>query len=105
MDEKVRLKAFFKSNCVRVALTSDCWTSIQNVNYLTPIAHSINNDWRYQKRIICFSFIPNHKRETIGRKVEEVSKEWGPMKNMGGLVMDGKFFHELLCSYTKLSYE
>ena len=44
MDEKVRLKEFFKSNSVRVALTTDCWTSIQNLGYLTLTAHFINND-------------------------------------------------------------
>ena len=49
MDEKVRLKEFFKSNCVRVALTTDCWTSIQNLGYLTLTAHFIDNDWRYKK--------------------------------------------------------
>jgi len=49
MDEKVRLKEFFKSNCVRVALTIDCWTSIQNLGYLTLTTHFIDNDWRYQK--------------------------------------------------------
>jgi len=39
--------------------------------------HFIDNDWRYQKWIISFSIIPNHKGETMGRKVEEVLREWG----------------------------
>jgi hypothetical protein len=34
MDEKQKLKAFFKSDCNMVALTTNCWTSIQNINYL-----------------------------------------------------------------------
>ncbi|CAK8575215.1 unnamed protein product [Lathyrus sativus] len=47
VDEKVRLKGYFKSDCNRVALTTDCWTSIQNLSYMTPTAHFINNDWKY----------------------------------------------------------
>nr|KYP38025.1 Putative AC transposase [Cajanus cajan] len=123
MDEKHKLKAFFKSNCARVALTTDCWTSIQNLNYLALTTHFIDNDWKYQKRIISFSIVPNHKGETIGKKVEEVLKEWGlrnvstitvdnasandvavtylkkRFKNMGGLVMDGQFFHMRCCAH------
>jgi len=87
MDEKVRLKEFFKSNCVRVALTTGCWTSIQNVGYLTLTTHFIDNDWRYQKRIISFSVIPNHKGETIGRKFEEILREWG-IRNVSTLIVD-----------------
>jgi len=75
MDGKVRLKAFFKSNCIRVAFIIDCWISIQNLNYLTFIAHFIDNVWRYYKGIISFSFKPNHKRKTIGRKVEKVLRK------------------------------
>ncbi|MCH90034.1 zinc finger BED domain-containing protein DAYSLEEPER-like, partial [Trifolium medium] len=45
MDEKRLLKAFFKTDCSRVALTTDCWTSIQNLNYLTLTAHFVDNEW------------------------------------------------------------
>lgn len=121
LDEKVRLRAFFRSNCNRVSLTTDCWTSIQNLSYLTITAHFIDNEWKYQKRIISFSVVPNHKGETIGRHVEEVLREWGlrkvstitvdnassndvaltylkkRVKNMNGLVLDGEYFH-MRCS-------
>lgn len=124
LDEKIRLKAFFKSNCSRVALTSDCWTSIQNLNYLTLTAHFIDNEWKYQKRIISFSTVLNHKGETIGRQIEETLREWGlrslctvTLDNAtsndtaaaylkkrftnisGGLVLDGEFFHMRCCAH------
>nr|XP_004516124.1 zinc finger BED domain-containing protein RICESLEEPER 2-like [Cicer arietinum] len=75
LDEKLKLKAFFKSNCNRVALTTDCWTSIQNLNYLTLTSHFVDNEWNYQKRIISFTVIPNHKGVTVGKKIEEVLKD------------------------------
>ena len=49
LEEKVRLKALLKSDCVRVCLTTNCWTSLQNLNYMTLIAHFIDNDWYLQK--------------------------------------------------------
>ncbi|CAK8563422.1 unnamed protein product [Lathyrus sativus] len=75
LDEKVRLRAFFKSDCGRVAITTNCWTSVQNLNYLTLTAHFIDRDWNYQKRIISFTVIPNHRGRMVGKKVEEVLKE------------------------------
>ncbi|XP_073224881.1 zinc finger BED domain-containing protein RICESLEEPER 4-like [Cicer arietinum] len=72
LAEKLKLKALFKSDCSRVALTTDCWTSVQNLGYMTLTAHFIDKEWNYQKRIISFSLVSNHKGDTIGRKIEEV---------------------------------
>ncbi|XP_050896669.1 zinc finger BED domain-containing protein RICESLEEPER 2-like [Lathyrus oleraceus] len=121
LDEEQKLKAFFKSDCNRLVLTIDCWTSIQNLNYLTLTTHFVDNEWKYQKIIISFVVILNHKGETVGRKIEEVLKDWGirnvstinvdnatsndvavtylkrKIANMNGLVGDGECFH-MRCS-------
>lgn len=123
LDEKVRLRAFFNSDCSRVAITTDCWTSVQNLNYLTLTAHFIDREWQYQKRIISFTSIPNHRGKTVGKKVEDVLKEWGlrnvstitvdnatsndvavkyleqKVRNMNGLLMDGFGFHMRCCAH------
>jgi hypothetical protein len=123
VDEKLRLKEYFKSDCCRVALTTDCWTSVQNLSYMTLTAHFINNDWKYEKRILSFCLVPNHKGDTIGRKIEEILREWGirnvstitvdnassndvavaylkkRIRNMGGLMGDGSFFHLRCCAH------
>ncbi|KAI5441331.1 hypothetical protein KIW84_010697 [Lathyrus oleraceus] len=88
LDEKQKLKAFFKSDCNRVALTTDCWTSIQNQNYLTLTAHFVDNEWNYQKRIISFTVIPNHKGDTVA-----VAYLHRKISNMNGMMGDGKCFH------------
>ena len=44
LKEKVRLTSLLKNNYVRVCLIIDCWTLIQNLNYMILIAHFINND-------------------------------------------------------------
>ena len=44
LEEKVRLKALLKSDCVRACITTDCWTSVQNLNYMALTIHFIDND-------------------------------------------------------------
>ena len=39
----------------RVCLTTDTWTSIQNLNYVYLTAHYIDVDWVYYKKILNFS--------------------------------------------------
>lgn len=46
----------------RIELTTDCWTCIQNLNYLCLIAHFINDDWKLLKRILNSKVIDTHKR-------------------------------------------
>ncbi|KAI4346227.1 hypothetical protein L6164_013296 [Bauhinia variegata] len=123
LDEKLRLKALLKNDCVRVALTTDCWTSIQNLNYLTITAHFIDNDWRLNKKILCFSLVPNHRGETIGKYIDECLKDWGikavftvtvdnassndvtisylkkRIKSLNGLVLDGELLHVRCCAH------
>ncbi|KAK3231820.1 hypothetical protein Dsin_003701 [Dipteronia sinensis] len=55
VEERMKLKKYFKSSQVRVCLTTDTWTSIQNINYMVVTAHFINYDWLLQKRILSFS--------------------------------------------------
>ena len=50
---------------------------MQTLNYLCLTCHFIDSDWKYQKRILNFCLVPNHKEETIGKVVEKCLKEWG----------------------------
>lgn len=102
LDEKQKLKAFFKSDCNRVALTTDCWTFIQNQNYLTLTAHFVDNKWNYQKRIISFTVIPNHKGDTIGRKIEEVLRDWG-IRNVSTITVDNATSNDVAVAYLPIS--
>ena len=70
LDEKLNLKRLFIENTQRVCITTDCWTSIQNINYIVITYHFIDYEWKLHKRILSFSTIPNHKGETIGKLIE-----------------------------------
>ncbi|VVA41719.1 PREDICTED: zinc finger BED domain-containing, partial [Prunus dulcis] len=68
-DEKQLLKA--KLAAYRVCLTTDTWTSVQNINYMVLTAHFLDGDWMLHKRVLNFCVIQNHKGRTIGRLIEK----------------------------------
>jgi len=43
-EEKTKLKFFLSKQCERVCLTTDTWTSIQNLNYMSLTTHFIDED-------------------------------------------------------------
>ena len=75
LDEKQKLKEALREQ--RVCLTTDTWTSIQNLNYLCLTAHFIDSDWKIHKRILSFCLVENHKGETLGKAVEMCLLDWG----------------------------
>ncbi|KAL5770068.1 hypothetical protein ACOSP7_014222 [Xanthoceras sorbifolium] len=77
LDEKTFLIKRFRKSKVRVCLTTDTWTSIQNINYKAVIAHYIDDYWQLQKRILSFSQIADHRGDTIGKCIEKVLIDWG----------------------------
>ncbi|XP_074369609.1 zinc finger BED domain-containing protein RICESLEEPER 2-like [Apium graveolens] len=56
VDEKKKIKNMLSKE--KVCLTTDTWTSIQNINYMCVIAHWIDGDWKLHKRIIGFFKCP-----------------------------------------------
>ncbi|TXG46520.1 hypothetical protein EZV62_006732 [Acer yangbiense] len=125
IDEKIKLKNYFSRSKVRVCLTTDTWTSIQNINYMVVTAHFIDYDWQLQKRILSFSQIVDHTGDSIGKCIENVLIEWGIDKVFtitvdnatanttaigyvirklnswqdGGAVLEGKYLHVRCCAH------
>ncbi|CAM8982292.1 unnamed protein product [Rhodiola kirilowii] len=73
--EKAKLKKELKGHCL--CLTTDTWTSVQNINYMVVTAHFVDSAWKMQKRILSFKAIPNHRGESIGCLLEDCLLEWG----------------------------
>ncbi|KAF7841239.1 zinc finger BED domain-containing protein RICESLEEPER 2-like [Senna tora] len=123
IEESKKLKAFLKKSCMRVCLTTDTWTSVQNFNYMCLTAHFIDENWRLQKRILNFCIIENHRGDTIGKAIEKCLLGWGiekvfsitvdnassndtavaylkkRLKNWNGLVCDGDYLHVRCCAH------
>ncbi|KAM1506482.1 hypothetical protein ACFX10_016058 [Malus domestica] len=66
----------------RVSLTTDTWTSVQNLNYMVLTAHFVDDDWNMHKRILNFCLIPSHEGKEIGKMIEQCLVEWGIEKVM-----------------------
>ncbi|CAM8990745.1 unnamed protein product [Rhodiola kirilowii] len=73
--EKAKLTKELKGHCL--CLTTDTWTSVQNINYMVVTAHFVDSAWKMQKRILSFKVIPNHRGESIGCLLEDCLLEWG----------------------------
>ena len=67
---KKDLTDFFVSSHQRVCLTTDTWTSAQNLCYMCLTAHFIDDNWTLHKKILNFCQVADHKGETIGRQIE-----------------------------------
>jgi hypothetical protein len=100
MYEKEKLKGMFLTSSVRVCLTTDCWTSIQNLNYMCITAHFIDNEWNLHKRILNFCLISNHKGETIGEKIESCMHEWG-IGSIFTITVDNAYSNDAALEYLR----
>ena len=101
---KEQLKDIFVREGYRVPLTTDTWTSIQNVNYMVLTAHFIDRDWKLHKRIINFSQIENHRGETIGKEVEKCLKQWG-IERVLTLTIDNASSNDTAIAYLKKRFK
>jgi hypothetical protein len=63
-EEKVILRSLLSLNHQMVSLTTDTWTSIQNMNYMCVTGHFIDEKWELQKKILGFGLIANHRGDT-----------------------------------------
>lgn len=79
-EEKVILRSLLSLNQQMVSLTTDTWTSIQNMNYMCVTGHFIDEGWELQKKILGFGLIANHRGDTIGKALEKCLKDWGITK-------------------------
>ncbi|RYR39607.1 hypothetical protein Ahy_A09g045169 [Arachis hypogaea] len=69
-EEKMKLQHFLSTNCGRVCLTTDTWTSIQNFTYMRLITHFVNLDWKLHKKKTNFCQVTSHSREVIRATIE-----------------------------------
>lgn len=96
-DEREKLKIFLKNHTQRVCLTTDTWTSIQNVNYMALTVHFVDNDWNLQRRILNFCTISGHKGDEIARDVEDCLRSWDLSKKLFTLTVDNASANDLAC--------
>jgi hypothetical protein len=84
-----KLKEMLQTCTFSVALTSDIWAGRAREDYLSVVAHFVNNDWKLEKRIICFRLIDNvHSGENIAEKISQVVADFGLTNKIFSITLD-----------------
>ncbi|CAN1128032.1 Putative AC transposase [Linum perenne] len=97
--ERQKLKDYLRTACAgRVSITTDTWTSVQNLNYMCITAHFIGHDWKLHKRIISFSRITSHKGSDIGAGIARCLDEWG-LKRLFTVTVDNASANDSAIKY------
>lgn len=73
VEQKEHVKVFFRERGIgRVSITTNCWTSINNTNFIFVTAHCIDKDWKLHKKVINFSKVCSHKGKDLAKAVMAV---------------------------------
>ncbi|KAI3407920.1 uncharacterized protein J3R85_020645 [Psidium guajava] len=100
VEERNKLKKYFSDTSPRVCLTTDTWTSCQNLSYICLTAHFVDADWKLQKKILNFCQIPGHSSEIIGKAVEKCLTSW-EIQKVFSMTMDNASSNDLGIQYLK----
>ncbi|KAK4349183.1 hypothetical protein RND71_031938 [Anisodus tanguticus] len=100
IEERKKLQDCFRGLSSRICLTTDTWTSGQNLSYMCLITHFIDENWKLHKKIINFCPIASHSGEIIGRPVGKCLNEWR-IKRILTVTMDNASSHDLPIQYFK----
>uniref|UniRef100_A0A803MM37 BED-type domain-containing protein n=1 Tax=Chenopodium quinoa TaxID=63459 RepID=A0A803MM37_CHEQI len=102
--ESGKLKKLIGCLKSRVSLTTDCWTSIQNFNYLCLTAHFIDDNWKLHKRILNFQLMDSHKGKEIGKVVEACILKWEIEDRLFSLTVDNASSNDVAVGYLKTHF-
>lgn len=78
------------SQAEHIALTTDCWTSMTNANYMTVTAHFITNKIKMVSRVLCTLAVDvSHTAENLASHLKTVAADWKiPHEKICGVVSD-----------------
>ncbi|CAL8999971.1 unnamed protein product [Prunus brigantina] len=82
----------------RVSITTNTWTSIQNINYMVVTAHFMDYEWKLHKGIINFIKITSHKGDDIGRCLDACLNSWG-IKKVFSITVDNASANDRAVEY------
>ncbi|XP_057790497.1 zinc finger BED domain-containing protein RICESLEEPER 2-like [Salvia miltiorrhiza] len=86
--EKKRLMNELKS-VSRVSVTTDLWTSDQNISYMVVTGHYVDSNWNLQKRTLNFCDIPPpHTGVVISDVLQRCFREWGIEEKVWTITVD-----------------
>jgi hypothetical protein len=96
-----KLKEDFTTCTFSVSLTSDIWSGRRKQDYISVVAHYINNEnWELQKRIIGFELIDvSHTGKNIAEKIITVVENFGLTNKIFAITLDNAASNTTAMSY------
>ncbi|KAK6146207.1 hypothetical protein DH2020_020076 [Rehmannia glutinosa] len=92
--EKKRIKGLLKS-VDKVSITTDIWTSGQNIQYMVMTAHFIDSDWKLQKRILNFVDVPPpHTGTVVCDALYKCLQDWGIEEKIWTITVDNASYND-----------
>ncbi|KAL6540731.1 hypothetical protein OROMI_024614 [Orobanche minor] len=87
--EKTKLYDMLQSVPGKIALTSDCWTSVTTDGYISLTGHFVDPKWGLHKKILAFTIMPPpHTGAALAEKVYGLLKEWGIHNKVFSITLD-----------------
>ena len=88
-EDKEFLRALFMASQFKVALTSDIWSGPAKMDYMSVVAHNIDEAWKLNKRIIAFKIIEgSHTVNAILAILFYVIEEWHIRERIISITLD-----------------
>ncbi|XP_025670227.1 zinc finger BED domain-containing protein RICESLEEPER 2-like [Arachis hypogaea] len=98
--KKVQLQKYFSKYGGRVCLTTDNWSSCQNMAYMCLTVHFIDVDWKLQKKILNFCQVTGHTGEIMAQNVEACLNSW-KLNKILSLTVDNASSNDVGVMYLK----
>ncbi|KAA8517245.1 hypothetical protein F0562_017503 [Nyssa sinensis] len=94
--EKKKLKTLFKS-INKVNITTDMWkSSNQKIGYMVVIGHFIDSDWKLQKRVLNFFYVPPpHSGVIVADALQKCFIEWGIEDKVSLITVDNAKYNDV----------
>ncbi|KAK8946379.1 hypothetical protein KSP39_PZI006759 [Platanthera zijinensis] len=103
--EKKILQDLILKSKGRISLTTDTWTSIQTMCYMSITAHYIDENWKLQKKIINFLHLDErHTGIILSLTIEKCLAEWRIEDKLCALVLDNVSANNIVASTLKGRY-
>ncbi|KAK8936127.1 hypothetical protein KSP39_PZI013877 [Platanthera zijinensis] len=103
--EKKILQDLILKSKGRISLTTDTWTSIQTMCYMSITAHYIDENWKLQKKIINFLHLDErHTGIILSLAIEKCLAEWRIEDRLCALVLDNVSANNIIASTLKGRY-
>ncbi|KAL7585178.1 zinc finger BED domain-containing protein RICESLEEPER 2-like [Lactuca sativa] len=104
--EKGKFKKLFELLPRRISLTVDLWSSINTDGFLCVTSHFIDEEWKLQKRILNFQYMPPPHNGLFTITLDNAASNdtfvnllKGQLCNEGALRSNGDYFHVQCCAH------